>query len=167
MYTFHTYRILLKTFPFALHANPLVSTGFAEQIMPILRILCYNGSLVTWTVVSLTTAKFKPLYYWTVSELYYDRHGQSSSLSVLVSSTHLGLTTKFLLLPDYCPIFQIVKITPWQGLRRKHNPSIVVEACLPRRCTAMVTVPITQKKKMLFYCWVRYLVTAAVYRVTA
>jgi hypothetical protein len=28
--------------------------------MPILRILYYNGSLVTWPVVSLTTAKFKP-----------------------------------------------------------------------------------------------------------
>jgi hypothetical protein len=26
------------------------SIGFAKQIMPILRILCYNGSLVTWTV---------------------------------------------------------------------------------------------------------------------
>jgi hypothetical protein len=31
--------------------------------MPILRILCYNGSVVTWTVVSLTTAKFKPLVF--------------------------------------------------------------------------------------------------------
>jgi hypothetical protein len=30
---------------------------------PILRILCYNGSLVTWTVVSSTTAKFKPLIF--------------------------------------------------------------------------------------------------------
>jgi hypothetical protein len=29
--------------------------------MPSLRILCYNGSLVIWKVVSLTTAKFKPL----------------------------------------------------------------------------------------------------------
>jgi hypothetical protein len=38
-----------------------VSTGFTEQILPILRILCYNGSLVTWTVVSFITAKFKPL----------------------------------------------------------------------------------------------------------
>jgi hypothetical protein len=38
-----------------------VSTGFARQIMSISPILCYNGSLVTWTVVSLTTAKFKPL----------------------------------------------------------------------------------------------------------
>jgi hypothetical protein len=26
-------------------------------------ILCYNSSLVTWTVVSLTTAKFKPLIF--------------------------------------------------------------------------------------------------------
>jgi hypothetical protein len=41
-----------------------VSTGFAEQIMPILRILCYNGSLVNGTVVSLTTVKFKPLVFY-------------------------------------------------------------------------------------------------------
>jgi hypothetical protein len=27
-------------------------------------ILCYNGSLVTWTVISLTTAKFKPLIFY-------------------------------------------------------------------------------------------------------
>jgi hypothetical protein len=40
-----------------------MSTGSAEQIMPILRILCYNGSLVTRTVASLTTAKFKPLIF--------------------------------------------------------------------------------------------------------
>jgi hypothetical protein len=31
--------------------------------MPILRILCYNGSLDTRTVVSLTTSKFKPLIF--------------------------------------------------------------------------------------------------------
>jgi hypothetical protein len=31
--------------------------------MPILVILCYNGSLVTGTVVSLTAAKFKPLIF--------------------------------------------------------------------------------------------------------
>jgi hypothetical protein len=40
-----------------------VSPGFAKQIMPILRILCYNGSLVTWMVASLTTSKFKPLIF--------------------------------------------------------------------------------------------------------
>jgi hypothetical protein len=31
--------------------------------MIILRILCYNGNLVTLTVVSLTTAKFKPVTF--------------------------------------------------------------------------------------------------------
>jgi hypothetical protein len=40
-----------------------VSTGFAKQIMLIVCILFYNGSLVIWTVVSLTTAKFKRLIF--------------------------------------------------------------------------------------------------------
>jgi hypothetical protein len=31
--------------------------------MPTLFILCYNGTLVTWTVVCLTAAKFKPLTF--------------------------------------------------------------------------------------------------------
>jgi hypothetical protein len=35
-----------------------VSTGFTEQIMPNLQILCYNENLVIWTVISLTTAKY-------------------------------------------------------------------------------------------------------------
>jgi hypothetical protein len=40
-----------------------VNPRFAKQIIPISLILRYNGSLVTWTVVSLTTAKFKPLIF--------------------------------------------------------------------------------------------------------
>jgi hypothetical protein len=40
-----------------------LSTGFAMKIMPILRILSYNGSLITWTVISLTADKFKPLIF--------------------------------------------------------------------------------------------------------
>jgi hypothetical protein len=40
-----------------------LSPCFAKQIMPILLILCYNGSLVTWRVVSLTSAKFKLLIF--------------------------------------------------------------------------------------------------------
>jgi hypothetical protein len=55
--------MLLKILPFALHTSP-VSTGFAKEIMPILCILCYNSSLVTWTVVSLTTTKFKSLIFF-------------------------------------------------------------------------------------------------------
>jgi hypothetical protein len=53
--------MLLKILPFALHTSPLSVLGFAEHIMSILRILCYNGSLVTCRVVRLTAAKFKPL----------------------------------------------------------------------------------------------------------
>jgi hypothetical protein len=58
--TFRTYSMLLKILPCALYTSP-VSPGFAKQIIPILLTLCYNGSLVTWKVASLTTAKFKPL----------------------------------------------------------------------------------------------------------
>jgi hypothetical protein len=43
--------------------KPSVSTGFTEQIMPNIHILCYNVNLVIWTVVSLTIAKFKPLIF--------------------------------------------------------------------------------------------------------
>jgi hypothetical protein len=59
------YSLLLNFVPFELYTSPLssVSPGFAKQIMSILRILCYNGSLFTWTIVSLTTAKFKSLYW--------------------------------------------------------------------------------------------------------
>jgi hypothetical protein len=39
--------------------KPSLSTDFAKQTMAILHISFYNSSLVTWTVVSLTTAKFK------------------------------------------------------------------------------------------------------------
>jgi hypothetical protein len=51
-----------KFFVCTIHKSS-VSIGFANQIMPIIRIICYNGSLVIWEVVSFTTAKFKPLIY--------------------------------------------------------------------------------------------------------
>jgi hypothetical protein len=60
---YRTYSMLLKS-SFCTVYKSSVSTGFAKQIMSILRILCYNGSLVTWTVVSLTIAKFRPLMYF-------------------------------------------------------------------------------------------------------
>jgi hypothetical protein len=48
---------------FPVHCKYSVSTGFAKQTMPILRFLRYNGSLITSTVLSQTTAKFKPLTF--------------------------------------------------------------------------------------------------------
>jgi hypothetical protein len=61
VYTQH----VTENFSFCTTQKSSISTGFTEQIMPNLHILCYNGSLVFWTVVSLTTAKFKPLLFST------------------------------------------------------------------------------------------------------
>jgi hypothetical protein len=58
----HTYHVIEKSSFYTTHKSS-VSTGFTEQIMPILRILCYNGSLVIWSVIRLTTKKFKPLTF--------------------------------------------------------------------------------------------------------
>jgi hypothetical protein len=55
--------MLLKFF-LTIHKSS-VSKGFTEQIMPILSNLCYNGDLVTRTVVCLTTVKFKPVIFST------------------------------------------------------------------------------------------------------
>jgi hypothetical protein len=44
--TFRKYSMLLKILPSELQKSPL-SKGYVEQVTPILRILCYNGSLIT------------------------------------------------------------------------------------------------------------------------
>jgi hypothetical protein len=62
-YTYCTYSILLKMFSFCTLHKSSVGTGFAKHIMHILRILCYNGSLGTRTVVKWTTTKFKTLIF--------------------------------------------------------------------------------------------------------
>jgi hypothetical protein len=64
----------------------------------------------------------------------------------------------------YIPVSAVFNITPRHGPNRKHSPSIVVEACLPRRCIATVSERTTYKTP--FPCG-RYLATAAVYEVIA
>jgi hypothetical protein len=44
-----------------------IGTGFSEKIMPVLRVLWYNGSLITWTVVAFTTSKFKPPIFFSAT----------------------------------------------------------------------------------------------------
>jgi hypothetical protein len=51
-----------ENFSFCTIHKSSVSTGFAKQIMPILRVLCYNGSLVTWTVVAWPPPSLSLLY---------------------------------------------------------------------------------------------------------
>jgi hypothetical protein len=60
VYVLHIWHVIKNSF-FCTIYKPPVSPGFRKQIMLILCILCYNGSLVSWMVISLTTANFKPL----------------------------------------------------------------------------------------------------------
>jgi hypothetical protein len=57
---------------------------------PIKSNFSYNGSLVTWDIVQLTAAKFKPLMFClpAASESYHMTNG-------LVSGHHLGPMTSF------------------------------------------------------------------------
>jgi hypothetical protein len=73
-----------------------VSTGFAKQIIRILRILRYNGSLVTSPVVSLTTVKFKPSIFSTnnpESELLYDWRFTANQFVLATSPSRLTTNT--------------------------------------------------------------------------
>jgi hypothetical protein len=54
VYISHIYHVIENS-SFCTIYKPPVSTGFVKQIMPTLHILCYNGSLVPWSAVSLTT----------------------------------------------------------------------------------------------------------------
>jgi hypothetical protein len=68
--------------------------------MPILRILCYNGSLVTWTIVRLTTAEFKSLIF-SVSGF---------SLSYTTNMLILMILYDFCLLPaQFCYIIVYIR----------------------------------------------------------
>jgi hypothetical protein len=58
VYVSHIYHVTENSSFRTTHKSS-VSTGFAKQIIPILRILCYNGNLVNLTIISLTAAKFK------------------------------------------------------------------------------------------------------------
>jgi hypothetical protein len=61
--TYCTYSMSLKLLTCAVHTSSLCQYRLCKASMSILVILCYNGSLVTWRVVSLTAAKFKPLIF--------------------------------------------------------------------------------------------------------
>jgi hypothetical protein len=65
MYMSHIQLVIVNSSMCTIYKSS-VSPGFAK-IMPILFILCYNGSLFIWTVVSLTAAKFSLLYFLSLA----------------------------------------------------------------------------------------------------
>jgi hypothetical protein len=95
------------------------SPGFAKQIMPILRILCYNDSLVTLKVVSLTAAKFEPLIF-SVS-----RFALSCAANMLI----LMILFDFCLLPaQFCYIIIYV--------RKFESRVQIADRCAPWKITS-------------------------------
>jgi hypothetical protein len=80
------------------YSNP-VSTGFAKQTMPILRILCYNGNLITLTVVSLTTAELESFILFCSSIRTPSRY--------IVSA----MTAQKISLPTGTPMLRVTAVT--------------------------------------------------------
>jgi hypothetical protein len=79
---------VIQNLSFCTTQKSYISTGFTEQIMPILRNLCYNGSLVAWKVVSLTTAKFKSLIFAVIQVKFKDMLRPTVSRPVYLGIKH-------------------------------------------------------------------------------
>jgi hypothetical protein len=115
-----------------------VSSGFTKQSMSILRILCYNGSLVIGTVVSLTTAKFKPLIFWncSFSQSYVTTDGQWSNLS-WNNATVWGLRL------DFYYHQTVAGLLMWGALSEERTGlSFTIAACPRQRSHLRVRVPL-------------------------
>jgi hypothetical protein len=97
-------------------------------------------SVVRWLTLHSRTlnhdwiASERRLTYESESELYYDR--RSVGQSVLVSSPHLGLMTRFLLLSDHCGFVDMGRPL-W-----REDASVVYNCCcLRQRSHSQVRVP--------------------------
>jgi hypothetical protein len=79
-----------------------------------IQCICYNGSLVSWTVVSLTTAKFKPLI------IYISSFALSYTTNILI----LIILYDFCLLPaQFCYIIVYI--------RKVESRVQIVDLCAP------------------------------------
>jgi hypothetical protein len=97
---FTFYYMLLNVCVYIQYIQSLLSfQGQYSRSCPVFISSHYNGSLVTWTVVCLTAAKFKPLVF---------------PVSVFALSIFIILTK---LVP---------RITPWHGQHRKRRSYIAV-----------------------------------------
>jgi hypothetical protein len=111
------------TFSFCTKHKSSISRGFRKQIMHILLILRYNCRLVTWTVVSSTTTKFKPLIFYM----------SGFALSYTANMFILMILYDFCLFPaTFCLIIVYV--------RKLENCLQIADRCAPwrvsRRCTS-------------------------------
>jgi hypothetical protein len=123
--------MLLKILSFALYTNPLSLQALAKQIMPVLRILCYNGSLVTSTIVRLTAAKFKPLIF-SISRFAFSYIANMLILIILYNLCFLP--AQFCLLP-----YQFCNLTH-KANNEKKNCILKPSCCsLPTQRDSLIT----------------------------
>jgi hypothetical protein len=107
--------------------------------MSILRILCYNGSLVTWTVVRLTTTKFKPIIFSLISlfvagtdrtvnvsstiicSVVGEMWPRSCSLAtaVILSPVYTAVAWQWVYMSQYSPLLNYGNI--WEAHREERN----------------------------------------------
>jgi hypothetical protein len=152
--TFRSYSILLKYSCFCTTDKYSVRTDYAEMIMHILHVSCHNGNLVMWTVVSVTTAKFKPLIF-------------SMSGFTLSCTANLMIPYDFCLFPvQFCYIMVHIRkvkscvqvadrCAPWKISSGVQKPCFACAAILGGRCLPLIrrrekrTVPYGE----FLWCW--------------
>jgi hypothetical protein len=133
--TYRTYSMLLKILPFALH-KILLSKSFPKEITPILRMLCYNGSLVNWAVVSLTTAKFKPhMFKLLTSDLQLDylysletdhkKHIRCPAMNIC--EQHRNTSSSNVVFTAHCIATEVIRLLPAYPLSRECVHQVVAQ----------------------------------------
>jgi hypothetical protein len=143
--------MLLNNYSLCTMHKSSVNIGFAENIMTILRILCYNGSLVTWTVVSLTTAKLKALIFsMSGFALYYT----ANMFILMIPYDFCLFHAQFCYIIIYIwKIKSCVHIAdrcaPWEILHCCAEPCFVGAAILRGSCLSLI--PRRDKRTLLLF----------------
>jgi hypothetical protein len=143
MYNLHFTCYLM--YVYTTYTRPLSVQAQYSRSCPIISSSCYNSSLITWTVVCLAAAKFKPLIF-PVSEFLTPRLKSSLSLRTnlreawprRVSRYSSAVTGIFLL------TFVAAGTRPSQQLPSKWTSASaaipVLRLCLLSRCLANVHI---------------------------
>jgi hypothetical protein len=113
--------------------------------MLILLILCYNGSLVTWTVVSSTAAKCKPLIFsMSGFALSYKVKIKVMLRPAVSRQVRLGVKHPFLLLSDICGFVYVGRLLWWE------DGSVAYNCCWPSP-TQSFSGPILMGHKVIVF----------------
>jgi hypothetical protein len=136
---------------YAIYTRPLSVRAQYSRLCPISGSFRYNGSLVTWTVVCLTAAKFKPLVFsvtgFALSNGANIFHYHDFVWPLLVACIILLCTLSVLVL---CPL-----IIPRHRLHGKHMSRVITYARLLVRCLA-TSCSTVHREHGSYYCVCRW-----------